>query len=112
MNFRRTLISLAAVALTSLAATLPLTVAVARPGLELTAVTIISGVEFEMLNWTIRVSFVMPSATVRSVAPEITGGAPGPTFTVKLLVLKLTPSVAARLTVVTPTSPLGTKLKR
>lgn len=89
----------------------PVVLTVARPGFELTAMRVMPGVEFDMVNAVVRVALALASATVRSAAPEITGGAPGPTFTVKLFVLKPTPSVATRLTVVIPTSPLGAKVK-
>jgi hypothetical protein len=68
-------------------------------------------VEFVIFNSTGIVLLVVASAIVRDAISAMTGGAPGRTVMVTLLVVNLTPSVAARLTVVTPRSPAGTKLR-
>jgi hypothetical protein len=84
---------------------------VARLVFELTPVTVMSVVEFVILKSTVIVLLVVASAIVRDAMSAMTGGTPGMTLMVMVLVLNLTPSVAARLTVVTPTSPAGTKLR-
>jgi hypothetical protein len=70
-----------------------------------------SVVEFVIFKSTVIVLLVVASAIVNDGMSAMTGGAPGVTLMVILLVLNLTPSVAARLTVVTPTLPAGTKLR-
>jgi hypothetical protein len=92
-------------------APLPEILTVARLVFELAPVTVMPVVEFVIFNSTGIVLLVVASAIVRDAISAITGGAPGRTVRVTLLVVNLTPSVAARLTVVPPTSPAGTKLR-
>jgi hypothetical protein len=68
-------------------------------------------VEFVIFKSTVIVLLVVASTIVRDSTSAMTGGTPGRTLMVTLLVVNLTPSVATRLTVVTPTSPAGTKLR-